>query len=368
MILGPNLLIYIRKCCILTDIFIYLRSKYERKCAVVMSDAKELYDEQIGLINHAIRTKSSCEGMIEYMRGIPYSVGRTELYTAGELFDVFDIGKPGSFEQCLDTRVYRHVVRTGKQTCAPFELTARSLHDLCIRMEMEGFLNNYERSRVIGIMGGHELSRTSHAYRQAVDVSKRLTEMGYLMVSGGGPGAMEATHLGAWMAGRTDAEVDEAIGILGVAPTFEDEGWLRQAFVVCGRFPNVTEYESLAIPTWYYGHEPPCAFATRIAKLFENSIREDALLTVAYGGLIYFEGSAGTLQEIFQEAVQDHYVSLGYPSPMIFVNRDFWTKQVPVVPFLQHMLEQGRYKNLLVSLVDTADEILFSLQKFRPGA
>ena len=92
------------------------------------------------------------------------------------------------------------------------------------------------------------------------------------------------------------------------------------------------------------------------------------MLTEAYGGLIFFEGSAGTLQEIFQEAVQDHYVSLGYPSPMLFVNREFWAKQVPVVPFIQHMLENGRYKNLLVSLVDTTDEILYSIRKFKPGA
>ncbi len=333
-----------------------------------MSDAKELYIEQIGLVKHAIRTRSSCAEMIEYMRNVPYNVGRTDLYTTDELFDVFDVRHPETFEQCMDTRVYRHVVNTGKQTCAPFELAARSLHDLCMRMAMEGFLNNYERSRIIGIMGGHALSRTSQAYRQAVDVSKRLTEDCHLMISGGGPGAMEATHLGAWMAGRTDAEVDEAIEILSAAPTFEDEGWLRQAFRVCERFPNKTKYESLAIPTWFYGHEPPCVFATRIAKLFENSIREDTLLTEAYGGLIFFEGSAGTLQEIFQEAVQDHYVSLGYPSPMLFVNREFWAKQVPVVPFIQHMLENGRYKNLLVSLVDTTDEILYSIRKFKPGA
>ncbi|MBO4661163.1 MAG: hypothetical protein J5630_00470 [Bacteroidaceae bacterium] len=333
----------------------------------MMSEAKEVYAEQMGLINNAISTKSNCPEMIEYMRSIPFRVGRTKLYKTEELFDVFDIEHPETFEQCMDTRVYRHEVKTGKQTCAPFELAARSLHDMGIRMAMEGFLNNYERNRVVGIMGGHALSRTSPVYRQAVDVSKRLTEDNYLMISGGGPGAMEATHLGAWMAGRTDAEVDEAIEILSVAPKFEDEGWLTQSFRVRERFPYVSNYESLAIPTWFYGHEPPCVFATQIAKLFENSIREDTLMTEAYGGLIFFEGSAGTLQEIFQEAVQDHYVSLGYPSPMLFVNSEFWTEQVPVFPFMQHMLENGRYKNLLINLVDTTDEIIYSIKEFKPG-
>ena len=334
----------------------------------MISDAKEVYALQMGLINNAISAKSNCPEMIEYMRSTPFRVGRTRLYKTEELFDVFDAAHPGTFGQCMDTQVYRHVIETGKQTCAPFELAARSLHDMGIRMAMEGFLHNYERHRVVGIMGGHTLSRTSPVYRQAVDVSKRLTEDNYLMISGGGPGAMEATHLGAWMAGRTDAEVDEAIGILSAAPTFEDEGWLTQAFRVRERFPYVTGYESLAIPTWFYGHEPPCVFATQIAKLFENSIREDTLLTEAYGGLIFFEGSAGTLQEIFQEAVQDHYVSLGYPSPMLFVNSEFWTEEVPVFPLMQHMMENGRYKNLLINLVDTTDEIIYSIQEFKPGA
>ena len=32
---------------------------------------------------------------------------------------------------------------------------------------------------------------------------------------------------------------------------------------------------SLGVPTWFYGHEPPNLFATRIAKFFTNALRED---------------------------------------------------------------------------------------------
>lgn len=300
----------------------------------------------------------------EYLLSVPYNFERTELYTIQELFDVFDYDDPGSFDRCYDTRVYKHMVKTGKITDLPFEIAARAFHDLGVRVAMKNFLKEYEPQKVVGIMGGHGLARTTQAYRKAVDVSKRLTEMGYLMISGGGPGAMEATHLGAYMAGRTKEEVDEAIEILSLAPTFQDAGWLAQAFKVMDRFPLTTEYKSLSIPTWYYGHEPPSAFATHIAKLFENSIREDTLLTEAYGGLIFMEGSAGTLQEIFQEAVQNHYVSLGYPSPMIFVGKRFWTEEVPVVPFMQHMLNNGRYKNLLLNLADEVEEIIEAVEKF----
>ncbi len=206
--------------------------------------------------------------------------------------------------------------------------------------------------------------RTDAAYLQTARVSKRLTELDYLMISGGGPGAMEATHLGAWMAGRTDQELLEAIRILSSAPSFSSEGWLKSSFQVMKRFPLTTHYKSLALPTWLYGHEPPAPFATHIAKFFNNSIREDSILTEAYGGIIYMPGGAGTLQEVFQEAVQDHYVSLGYPSPMIFVGSKHWTEVTPVYPFMQHMLATGQYRNLLLSLVDTDDEIIQAITNF----
>lgn len=300
----------------------------------------------------------------QYLVSVPYNLELTSLYTIQELFDVFDANDPDSFDRCYDTRVYKHMVETGKLADLPYEIAARAFHDLRVRVAMKKFLKEYQQQQVVGMMGGHGLARTTQAYRQAVDVSKRLTEMGYLMISGGGPGAMEAAHLGAYMAGRTKEEVDEAIEILSLAPTFQDAGWLAQAFKVMDRFPLTSEYKSLSIPTWYYGHEPPSAFATHIAKLFENSIREDTLLTEAYGGLIFMEGSAGTLQEIFQEAVQNHYVSLGYPSPMIFVGKHFWTEEVPVVPFMQHMLDNGRYKNLLLHVADNVDEIVEAVAAF----
>lgn len=298
------------------------------------------------------------ELLIEYLNSVPYQINRKTLYSAEELFDVYDPNDAGSFMRCYDTRVYNHEVETGKLTDSPLEMAARGFHDFNIRIAMRQFLDTYNQHKVVGIMGGHNLGRDTKAYRQAVEVSKRLTEDGFLMISGGGPGAMEATHLGAWLAGRGKDEVDQAIAILSKAPLFQDKEWFEAAMKVRALYPLATEYKSLAIPTWYYGHEPPTVFATHIAKLFENSIREDALLTEAYGGLIFMEGSAGTLQEIFQEAVQNHYMCLGYPSPMIFVNKHFWTDEVPVYPFMQFMIEKGRYKNLLLHFVDEADEII----------
>lgn len=148
-----------------------------------------------------------------------------------------------------------------------------------------------------------------------------------------------------------------------IAPSYRDDGWLRTAFQVMKQYPQ-GEYVSLGIPTWLYGHEPSTPFATHIAKFFENSIREDNILTLAFGGTIYAPGSAGTLQEIFQEAVQDHYLSYGYASPMIFLGKRFWTEEIPVYPLLQHLMATGKYKNLLLTLTDDIDEAVDILQQF----
>ena len=175
---------------------------------------------------------------------------------------------------------------------------------------------------------------------------------------------MEATHLGAWMAGRSTEEVDDALKLMAVAPSYKDAKWLSTAWLVIKLYPQ-KQYHSLGIPTWLYGHEPSTPFATHIAKFFENSIREDDILTLAYGGIIYTPGSAGTLQEIFQDAVQNHYLSLGLSSPMIFMGRKFWTEEMPIYPLLESLAETGKYQNLLLSISDDIDEIVEELMRFR---
>ena len=93
-------------------------------------------------------------------------------------------------------------------------------------------------------------------------------------------------------------------------------------------------------------------------------MREDGLLTIAKGGIIYSPGSAGTLQEIFQEAVQNHYLSFGYASPMIFLGVDYWTDEMPIYPLLEHLMKKGKYKNLLLTLTDDEHCIVDTLERF----
>jgi predicted Rossmann-fold nucleotide-binding protein len=183
------------------------------------------------------------------------------------------------------------------------------------------------------------------------------------MISGGGPGAMEATHVGAWLAGQALKDVEKVVNILSEAPLYNHPNWLDKAFEALALYP-VSNYKSLGIPTWLYGHEPPTPFATHIAKYFDNSIREDGLLTIAKGGVIYTPGSAGTIQEIFQDATQNHYKVHGYASPMVFLDRKFWTNENPIYTLLKQMADEGTYKNMILSIGDTKEEIISGINQF----
>lgn len=295
---------------------------------------------------------------------VPYNVFRTSLYSPGTLYQGYFWSNFESFHTCYDTKVYNHYLSTGKRANDINETLARTIHDHSITDALHDYLAKYDEKDIVAIMGGHALLRTDPVYRQVVMISKRLTEQGKLMISGGGPGAMEATHLGAWMAGRSEAEVDDVLDVLCLYPSFKDKLWLASAFAVIEAYPQ-TKYESLGIPTWLYGHEPATPFATHIAKYFDNSLREDGLLTIAMGGVIYTPGSAGTMQEIFQDAVQNHYLSFGYASPMAFLGVDFWTKQMPTYTLLQSLQQSDRYKNLLLSITDSTEEIVDTIMQFK---
>lgn len=302
--------------------------------------------------------------LVEYLKSVPFDVGRTKLYNATELYEGYRPEEAASFDNCFDTQIYRHYLSMGKQTNDIKESMARTLHDHGIYAALGEFFRTHDYMKCIGIMGGHALLRTEEMYRQIVFLCKRLTERGFYMLSGGGPGAMEATHLGAWMAGYGDEEVEDALQMLSVSPSFRDSSWLPTAFEVIRKYPQ-TKHESLGIPTWLYGHEPSTPFATHIAKFFENSIRENNILTLPFGGIIYTPGSAGTLQEVFQDAVQNHYLSYGFSSPMVFLGSKFWTEDVPLYPLLQKLIEKGQYKNLSLTLTDDSEVILAKLTNFQ---
>ncbi len=293
---------------------------------------------------------------------VPFDTYPSRLYNKDSLYKGFDPSRPGTYAETADKVVYDYYQQS-KVKLAIRDTLAQRLHDHSITDSLQEYLSRFDERRLVAVMGGHSMLRTDAIYLQVVQLAKMLTEQGYLMLSGGGPGAMEATHAGAWMAGRSEADLLEAMKLLAVAPAYSDDQWLASAFRVMERFPD-PGYESLGIPTWHYGHELPTPFATHIAKYFENSVREEGLLAFAKGGVIFTPGSAGTMQEVFQDLAQNHYESYGYASPMIFLNRVFWSEQRPIYPMIRKMAERGDLVNLNLGLYDRNEEVLAHLQRF----
>ena len=50
---------------------------------------------------------------------------------------------------------------------------------------------------------------------------------------------------------------------------------------------------------------------------------------------------------------------------MIFLGTKFWTEDTPIYPLLQHMLNTGKYQNLLLTLTDDSEQIVQELLKFK---
>jgi predicted Rossmann-fold nucleotide-binding protein len=303
--------------------------------------------------------------------GLPYSPYRGSLYTPEELYAGFDPARPESYADTPDARIYAHWhSRGGAHPPVLLDTLAQRLHDHAITDAMEEVLALQSQGRprkVVAIMGGHSMLRGQPDYRAVAELARELARRGFFLVSGGGPGAMEATHLGAWFAGRSEAELSAALEVLARAPSYKDREWLSHAFEVRATWPlrdaDRVVGESLGIPTWHYGHEPPNPFATHLAKYFANSVREDGLLTIAKGGVIYSPGSAGTVQEIFQDACQNHYKTVGVVSPMIFLGQEFWTRTRPVFPLLEQLARGHEYARYLL-LTDSREHIIRALVEY----
>ena len=287
----------------------------------------------------AVRTRGGI--VFPAVPDVPVDSYRATLYTADELYG------SGSYGDALDARVYAW----SRQPGDPERALAQALHDHAI----DEALSDWTRRRsLVGVMGGHATERDQPAYGQAVRLGHLLAQR-RTVATGGGPGAMEAANLGAWLSRRDIGVIDEAVAVLAEVPSFRPSvsAWVRSAFAVRERWPDGAD--SLGIPTWHYGHEPPNAFASAIAKYFHNATREAILLQECDAGIVFLPGAGGTVQEIFQDACENYYADPSAVAPMVLVGRDHWTDEVPAWPLLE-ALARGRAMEQHVHLVDTVEE------------
>jgi predicted Rossmann-fold nucleotide-binding protein len=337
---------------------------------------------------HAIEARGAY--VFPRFKNLPYDPYRPALYSVDELFEGY--GEGGYVGTC-DFRIYEHFDRARKLGFGVSirEMLAQRIHDHAIDDALMALLEEKSGNGVVGIMGGHGTKRTDPYYRKVAYLTWDLTRRGYFIASGGGPGIMEAANLGAYLASYGNPRVlDAAIDILSDAPKFdggEKEGtpeYLAAIDAFIARARDVVEVffgegrdrealakfapesevpgESLAVPTWFYGHEPSNLFSTHIAKYFANSIREDGLLAISLGGVVFAPGSAGTLQEVFMDLAQNHYATFTLRSPMVFLGRErFASVHRLICDFIEEKGKREEYGDLVALFDDPMDVTDFIL-------
>ncbi|MEU3686722.1 LOG family protein [Streptomyces narbonensis] len=286
---------------------------------------------------------------------LPFDPYRSGLHSPDELYaGIADTG----YDATPDSLTYTWFGRT-RADGDIFSSMLRSLHDDAVSDALDELLDG---ERVVGVMGGHATVRGTEGYAAAARLGRSLARSGLTVATGGGPGAMEAANLGAYLAPFPDETLPEALAVLATAPSFTPSvtEWARAAFAVRARWPHGGD--SVGIPTWFYGHEPPNAFAGRIAKYFANALREEGLLARSTAGVVFLPGAAGTVQEIFTNATPNYYGSLGTPTPMVLVDRAHWTARLPAWPLLE-TLAAGRPMAPRIALVDSAEEVPEALER-----
>jgi predicted Rossmann-fold nucleotide-binding protein len=287
---------------------------------------------------------------------VPFDPYRPLLYSPEELYGVVAGHRP-PYEASPDAVVYAWT-RSAAGRALTADLAA-TLHDHSIGGALDDVTERLDPARVVGVMGGHVLRRHEPAYAATARLGAGLTRAGRTVLTGGGPGAMEAANLGAYLSGWDDA-LPEALALLGGAPDYADDvdAWASAAFAVRERWGGDRAGLSLSIPTWFYGHEPTNVFGTAIAKYFANALREDTLLHRCRGGIVFAPGSAGTLQEIFQAANDRFYAAAGTASaPLVLLGGDHWTRTFPAWPLLQALARDSPMAGA-VHVVDDVDEAL----------
>jgi predicted Rossmann-fold nucleotide-binding protein len=283
----------------------------------------------------------------------PYAERPDRLYSRDDLMQGWHPGANHSVT--LDGRIYDYVKAHGGRAPDMDEGLAQRTHDYFIDVALARFLMQTGRPAV-GIMGGSETLAADPNYQRVVHLTAALTQRGYLVVGGGGLGIMEAANLGAYLVEATDAERDQAVTALAEATPWAEDGagYMRVADDIRERF--APGGESLAIPSWVTAGEPISQFASHIAKYFSNSIREDGMLAVATGGIVFAPGGAGTMQEIFQDAAQNAYRLFGR-SPMAFLDRTHYCTETGLYSALQRQAERLGFADLL-SIADEPEQIL----------
>ncbi len=192
---------------------------------------------------------------------------------------------------------------------------------------VQGFDALAEIGPAISVFGSARTKADSPYYAMGVEVGRRLVEAGVAVITGGGPGSMEAANRGAAEAGGL------SIG-LGIELPFET---------------GMNEWVGLGVDFRYF-----FARKTMFVKYAQ--------------GFVVLPGGLGTLDELFEAMVlvQTSKVS---QFPIVLVDKAFWG---PLMDWVRDtMVAQGLVSpgDLdIVQLVDTAEEAVELVMAGQAGA
>lgn len=197
---------------------------------------------------------------------------------------------------------------------------------------MGEFVNGFERMSLIGpcvsIFGSARIRPGDTYYELAVNVARRIAESGYGVITGGGPGIMEAGNKGANMAGGT------SVG-LNIDLPFEQ-------------------------------HDNPFIDSDKSLDFDYFFVRK--VMFVKYSqGFVVMPGGFGTLDELF-EAMTLIQTNKIHTFPIILVGTEFWSGLLDWIK--STMLEAGNisaHDMDLIRLVDTEDEVVEIIDAFYKG-
>lgn len=195
---------------------------------------------------------------------------------------------------------------------------------------MGEFVNGYEKLSKIGpcvsIFGSARTKPDNTYYKKAESIAKRIVESGYGIITGGGPGIMEAGNKGAYLGGGT------SVG-LNIDLPFEQ-------------------------------HDNPYIDSDKSLDFDYFFVRK--VMFVKYSqGFVVMPGGFGTLDELFEALtlIQTHKIE---KFPIILVGTEFWEGLLEwVKSTLLNKFENISPKDLdLIHLVDTGEEVIEILDAF----
>lgn len=187
---------------------------------------------------------------------------------------------------------------------------------------VEGFGALAELGPAISIFGSARVREGSPNYETAREIARGAVEMGYAVITGGGPGIMEAGNLGAKEAGGV------SVG-LGIELPHEQ---------------GMNEHVDLGVDFRYF-------FARKTMFVKYSS------------GFVVMPGGFGTLDELFEALclMQTHKIDM---FPVILVGGDYWNGLLDWLRGAVLDLATISAEDLdLVRVVDTAQEAIAALRE-----